>query len=334
MVPSAQNPFPYPPTFILYLWPLSLLPYEVAYLAWIFGTFALFVWAVAATCSRLPLCILGVIVAPATLASLDTGQSGFLAAALLTAGIRLAGSRPILAGILIGLLTYKPQLGLLAPIALIAAGCWTAFRVACATALGLAAVATLVLGWAVWPAWFSMLPVYEGWFDRDTVVQTFKPTVMANLQMIGVSLTTAKLMQAAVTLLVAILVWRCFRRDPGRLASAALLVGAILATPHAFVYDLPMVVAALALFVEARTEAGAAFSLVEVLILVSAFLFPIFMLLKAADNLPISTVPLVLFFGLILWRQESIAQPRFDPNAGRGEVDAAVPAAAASGEGS
>lgn len=310
---SADKPFPYPPTFILYLWPLTLLPYEAAYLVWILGTLALFVWAVAATCSRAPLCILGVLIAPAGVATIACGQSAFLAAALIVAGVRLAGSRPILGGILIGLLSYRPQLGLLVPIALVAAGFWTAFGVACATALGLAAVATLVFGWAVWPDWVAMLPVYAGNFEQKTELLMLKPTVMANLQMIGVTLPVAKLVQALVAVAVAILVWRCFRRDPGPLATAALLLGTFLATPHAFFYDLPMIAAALALFIEARAEKGAAFSLAEVLILVLAYLFPILMLLKSGVTLPVSTVPLALFFGLILWRAErSAPTPRKD----------------------
>ena len=308
MVPSAYNPFPYPPTFILYLWPLSLLPYEAAYLVWMLATLALFVWAVVATCSRLPLCVLGVIVAPAGIATIASGQSGFLAAALITAGVRLGGSRPLLAGLLIGLLSYKPQLGLLVPIAFVAAGFWTALGVACTTALALALVATLAFGWAVWPAWISMLSVYAGMFDRETVGLKFMPTVMANLRKAGVTLPVAKGVQAVVALAVAILVWRCFRRHPGRLATAALLVGTFLATPHAFVYDLPMVTAALALFIAARTDAGSTLRLEEVLILILAFLFPVFML-KSGVNLPVSTVPLVLFFGLILWREKNPRRP-------------------------
>ena len=118
------------------------------------------------TCSRLPLCVLGVlgvlgvIVAPASTASIAAGQSGFLAAALITAGVRLAGSRPVLGGILLGILSYTPQLGFLVPIALAAAGFWPAFLAASVTAIGLAVVATFAFGWAIWPAWISTLPVY------------------------------------------------------------------------------------------------------------------------------------------------------------------------------
>ena len=90
MDPSEQKRFPYPPIAILLLWPLGLLPYGAAYVAWVAVTLGLFLWAVAATCSRSPLCIVSVLVAPVTAATIVSGQSGFLAAALITGGIRLA----------------------------------------------------------------------------------------------------------------------------------------------------------------------------------------------------------------------------------------------------
>jgi hypothetical protein len=299
MAPGDQSPFPYPPTFLLLLWPLNLLSYDTAYLAWILGTLALFVWAVRATCSRLPLCVLGVVVAPASTLTIYAGQSGFLAAALIVAGVRLADSRPVLAGFLIGVLTYKPQLGFLVPVAFASAGLWTAFAAACATVAGLALLATLAYGWAAWPAWVAMLPTYADWFDKRPEVLKFMPTVIGNLRMAGVSLAVAQAAQALVTVAVVVLVARCFRRNPGRLAAAALLVGTILATPHAFFYELPMVMAAIALFIEARMDVSPIFSGGEVLVLVLAVAFPALMLMQGV-NLPVSAVPLLLLFGLIV----------------------------------
>jgi hypothetical protein len=301
MAPHEQNPFPYPPTFIALLWPLSLLPYGVAYLVWTIGTLALFAWAVWATCSRLPLSILGVIIAPTSVVTIASGQSGFLAAAMIIAGIRLAGSKPILSGILIGILSYKPQLGLLVHFALASAGLWSAFGVACATVMGLAVVATFAFGWDIWSAWISMLPTYADMFDRDTVGLKFMPTVVANLKMAGFPLPMAKGVQLLAAIIVTVLVSGCFRRNPTRLAAAALLVGTFLATPHAFVYDMPMITAAMALFIEARLEANPVFSLAEILILVLALMFPVLMV-TSVDllNLPVSFVALLLLFGLIV----------------------------------
>jgi hypothetical protein len=305
MESSAQNPFPYPPMFLILLWPLGLLPYDAAYLAWTVGTLALFIWAVVRTCSRLPLSVIGVIVAPTSIACIGFGQSGFLAAALIIAGVRLAGSRPILSGILIGILSYKPQLALLVPIALASAGLWPAFGVACATVIGLAAITTITFGWAVWPAWISMLPSYAAIFDREATLK-YIPTVLGNLQVIGVALPIAKAIQGLVAIVVAVLIWRCFRRGPTRLAAAALLVGTFLATPHAFVYDMPMTTAAIILFIEAHLEETAEFSLAEILILILAFMVPLLMLTHG-PTLPVGSLPLVLLFGLILWQEKRYA---------------------------
>lgn len=313
MESSARNPFPYPPTFLMFLWPLNLLPYAAAYLCWTLGTLALFVWAVMRTCSRMPLGVIGAIVAPTSIACIGFGQSGFLAAALITAGIRLAGSRPVLSGILIGMLSYKPQLGLLVPIALAAAGFWPAFAAACATIIALAGVATMVFGWAVWPAWIAMLPSYATIFDQHATLK-YIPTVLGNLQMLGVALPIAKAVQALFTVVVAGIIWRCFQRCSAKHAVAALLVGTFLATPHAFVYDMPMTTAAFILFIEARRRATAEFSLAEILILLVTFMFPLLMVMSDF-GVSFSSVPLMVLFGLILWqeRQSILCLPQTVP---------------------
>jgi hypothetical protein len=201
-----------------------------------------------------------------------------------------------------GVLCYKPQLGLLVPVALAAAGYWTCFAAAAATVIGLCVTVTIVFGWAIWPAWISMTPAYAQIFDGMTKLLKLQPTVLANLRMEGLALPAAKCVQALAAVTVAVLIWRCFRRRPGRLAVAALLVGTFLATPHAFVYDLPMVTAAIALFIQQRTDAAGYFNLAEVLVLTLAFLFPVFMVANAVTA-PTSTAALGLLFGLIVWRQ-------------------------------
>jgi alpha-1,2-mannosyltransferase len=70
----------------------------------------------------LPPALLFIIISPAAVGNIFMGQTGFISAALLTAGLQLASTRPIAAGALLGLLSYKPRLGALVPIALAAAG--------------------------------------------------------------------------------------------------------------------------------------------------------------------------------------------------------------------
>ena len=219
-------------------------------------------------------------------------------------GIRLAPSRPIISGILLGLLTYKPQLGLLVPIALIAAGHWRAVGVACATATGLAIISALAFGWSVWPAWIAMLPEYQAAFDSGNVHRLhFMPTVLSNMKMAGFLSPVVEGAQAISSVIVAVLVGRCFYRNAGRLAAASLFVGTLLVTPHAFIYDMPMILAAMALFIEEHRQRNATFSLASILVLSLAMLFPLMMVLQYPDA-PVSSLSLLMLFGIIL-RHES-----------------------------
>ena len=302
MDPGEKYPFPYPPMFAFMVWPLCLVQYEMGYLLLMLGSLALFMWVVWTTCSRQPFCLFGLIISPATMATIFAGQTGFLAAALMTAGIRLAGSRPVVAGVLFGVLSYKPQLGLLVPVALIAARLWVALGAACVTVAGLAAAATLAFGWHVWRAWLAMMPAYSEWFDSVQVVWPIRPTVTANLQMLGVALPWARGIQLVVAGLVAIVVWNCFRRNAGPLSAAALLVGSALAAPHAFFYDLPIVCAGMVLLIEDRTRPGQSFSTTEVLSLLLAMMFPALMVLPETQ-FPISTIALSLLLFVIVRRQ-------------------------------
>jgi hypothetical protein len=301
MPAGAHNPFPYPPTAIPLFRLLTWLPYATSYAVWTLGTLALFTWAVVATCSRRAMIVIGVMVAPVTTSCIDSGQTGLLAAALLIAGLRLAGRRPVLSGMLIGLLAYKPQMAMLVPIAFAAAGYWRAFAAACVTAIALAIIATVAYGAGIWTDWIAMLPGYTAAFDHDLVGMKFKPTIIANLQLAGVALPVAKAVQGLVAAAVAVLVWRCFRRDAERVGVAAVLVGTVLATPHAFLYDLPVVAAAMALLIQQRMLTNPVFSLGEVVILVLGLVFPLAMMAQTHGfTPPVSAVPLLLLFGLIL----------------------------------
>src|SRR5690606_37646255 len=97
--------------------------------------------------------------APALVANVLVGQNGFLTAALIGFALVFLQRRPVLAGICLGLLTYKPHFGILFPVALIAAGNWRAFFTAGVTAFALAAASVAVYGFAPWLAFLRWLPV-------------------------------------------------------------------------------------------------------------------------------------------------------------------------------
>ena len=97
-------------------------------------------------------------------------------------GLRLAATRPILSGVLFGLLAFKPQLGVLVPIALVAAGLWRTIAAAVATVLVCIVASSLAYGVGLWPLFAHSLVDYAGGFHP---VVAYMPTLYANAIMFG-----------------------------------------------------------------------------------------------------------------------------------------------------
>ena len=177
---------------------LSLLPYAVAYAVWVFGTFPAYLAAIRAIIGDR----IGYLLAaafPAVLANFIVGQNGFLTAGLIGGTLVLFERRPILAGVLLGLLTYKPHLGLLFPIALMAGGYWRAFVTAALVAALMAAASWVAFGTETWQAFFANIGhtsqafLSEGWADWSKLQTAFGLT-----RTLGGSETLAWTVQAAV----------------------------------------------------------------------------------------------------------------------------------------
>jgi arabinofuranan 3-O-arabinosyltransferase len=168
----------YPPTFLFVAAGLSLLTYATAYALWVFGTFPAYLAAIRAIVGDR----VGYLLAaafPAVLGNFIVGQNGFLTAGLIGGALVLLERRPILAGVLIGLLSYKPHLGLLFPIALAAGGYWRAFVTAAVVAALMAAAAWFAFGSDTWQAFFgnightSQAFLSDGWADFGKLQTAF-----------------------------------------------------------------------------------------------------------------------------------------------------------------
>ena len=102
-----------------------------------------------------PVWLLLAVAYPAVFVNLGHGHNGFLTAALMGGALVHLDRRPWLAGILFGLLAYKPQFGLMIPLVLVVTGRWRTIAAAAATVLALAAATTLVFGVDVWTAFLE-----------------------------------------------------------------------------------------------------------------------------------------------------------------------------------
>ncbi|MBW4093260.1 MAG: DUF2029 domain-containing protein [Proteobacteria bacterium] len=296
----GHYPFAYPPSFLLVIWPLALAPRLLAYVVWSAVGLGAYLAATMEAPWRRPIAVL-LVLAPATGLTLQTGQDGLLLAALLIGGCRLLGRRPVLAGVLLGLAACKPQFGLLVPLALLAACQWRAIAAATATVLASVLASAAAFGWAMWGRWITALWGLSGFVAGNKRLHTLMPTVTGSLHLMGAGPVARTLAQIAVGLIAAICVWLCWRRGPGRLASAALLAGCFLATPYAFCFDLPILNGALLAIVLERIEADAAFGLWEFPLLFAAAVLP-WLMADSHTNVPWAAFVLPPLFALIVTR--------------------------------
>ncbi len=187
---------------------------------------------------------------PAVLVNIGHGQNGFLTAALLGGALAMLDRRPIVAGLLFGLLAYKPQFGLMIPLVLAASGRWRSFAAAAATIAILAVAATAAFGPHVWRAFFDSTH-----FMRTVVLEQGDPgwykmqSLFAWARMWGVPIPLAYALQGTMVAgLGAILIW-LWRSDTAYpIKAAALCLATILATPFAFDYDMMVLAPAIAFF--------------------------------------------------------------------------------------
>ena len=296
--PTVHLPFPYPPSFVILIIPFGLLGYYTAYGAWILVTFVVYFfvswhreWPLSATFI--------LVLAPATILTVFYGQTGFLTSALIVGGFRFAESRPVLSGVLFGLVSIKPQLGILIPIALISAWLWRTMAAAAGTVLVLILASSMTFGLSIWPVWVSQLLSHADW--AATTKPQYMPTIIANLTFLGVGLPVARGIQLAAAVVVAVIIWICFRSGVTKLAVSALLVGTFLATPYAFVYDMPMVTNAILAVARDEGRMHRLLPMPEAFILVWSLVLPVLMVETWRPG-AIRSIPLILLFGLIVWR--------------------------------
>ena len=294
--------FMYPPSMLLLLWPLAWLPYALGYVLWIAIGVAASVATIGVRHGGWPLGLL-LAVAPSTLWTALCGQSTLLLAALILGGLLLSTRRPVVAGLLLGMATYKPQLGILVPVALVAAGQWRTATAALVTFIAIVVVTSLAFGVEIWFAWLTHLNSIIG--VRTDHAADWAPllaTIASDLATLGANRSIADLGQAAASFASMIFVWRCFRQREAirpaavnRLKVAALGASTFLATPFAFIYDLPLFTVALLLFVDERRRAGETFHAAEVLLIVAGLLDPCAFLIDGMHSCGSLIVLLVLF---------------------------------------
>lgn len=300
----GYSAFFYPPMFLLICAPLAGLPYLASLVAWLGVTGAAFLATMRAWFVR----ELGwptVLAFPALLINLGHGQNALLSAALLGAGSMWLDRRPVLSGLALGLMAYKPHLGLLIPVALVAGGRWTTFVAATVTVLAFAALSLDLFGSETWRAFLFATPLARAALDQGWVEPGKMVSVFAAVRVLHGPLFVAYAAQTATILYAAGRLVQAGRSRPRGPAEAPLLImAALLGSPFLLDYDLVALAFPLAWLANAGVRDG--FRPWEKLTLLSGFVLPLVSRDLAMQlHLPIAPIVLLALFQLILTRDEA-----------------------------
>jgi len=336
---GATTPFygwHYPPFFLFVAAALALMPYVPALLVWQGASLGLYLLAIRgilasswpgsspsktgvnalmsrpseggtapirAVAAVVPLWLLLALAFPAVFVNLGHGHNGLLTAALIGTALAVLDRRPLLAGMLFGLLAYKPQFGLLIPVVLAATGRWRTFAAAAGTVAALLAVTTLAFGPPVWDAFLA-----SAHFTRTVVLESGQTgwhkiqSVFAVVRMWGGPVPLAYAVQSAVTVALAAALIRLWRaRVDFALKAAALIIAAILATPYSLDYDLTALAPAIAFLAAHGLRCG--FAPFEKTALAALWLAPLVARAVAGATLvPLGVMTMVAVLSLVLRR--------------------------------
>ena len=247
----------YPPPFLLVASLLALFPYAVAYIGWAAISLVPYLAVMRAIVGR-PFGLLLGAAFPVVLINTLVGQNGFLTASLIGGTLYLIPTRPLLSGICLGLLSYKPQYGLLFPLVLIAASQWTVFLTAGVVAVAMALVSWLAFGTESWQAFFHWMPMFSQAFLTEGRAPWGKmQSIFAVVRYFGGSEPLGWVLQWIMSGAVAVLLALMWRSRVGYpLKAAALAAGTLLTTPYLFLYDLMVLAIPVAFLVRIGSTRG------------------------------------------------------------------------------
>jgi len=292
----------YPPFFLAIAALVATVPYLWGLALWQVTTLVAYLATIRAILPRRETLLVAAAF-PAVFVNIGHGHNGFLTTALLGGALLLLDRRPWLAGVLIGLIAYKPQFGVLIPLALVAGGYWRSIAGATLTVLALVALSTAIFGTGIWHAFAESTA-----FTRDVVLEQGGTgwqkiqSIFSAMRMWGAELPLAYAAQGLLAAgLAASLIWLWRSHADFALKSAALAIASLLATPYVLDYDL--VVLAIAIAYVAGHGLTNGFRRYEISILAVAWTAPLVTRsITGLIHLPLGLLAMIALYVIVIRR--------------------------------
>jgi alpha-1,2-mannosyltransferase len=321
----------YGPQFSLLFIPLAGLPYGWAAAAWMLASalvYGICCWLVLRVCphlqgDRTTVLILAAVF-PGFFYLVASGQNSALALiAFTTAFFCFRAERPLLAGMALGLLAYKPQFGVMAAAVFVLTLEWRVIAGALITGAGQLAAGALYYGRAALDTYLKGLTQ----INHNAVALEPHLGRMHSLRAFWWLLLpwprVAFVLYAATALVVVVVTVWCWKsKTPLQLRYAVFLLGSALVDPHLTDYDLVMLVPALLLIGDCilqspeSTERDAAR-----LLTYAAYFLPLFGPLLKVAHVQLSVIA---YAALFLVATEVIRKQTIGPSGREQEYPAAV----------
>ena len=301
-IADYPNPWVYPPTYLLMVLPLSLLPYLPSFIVWILSTCCIYLIVIRRIAPH-PITAWLALAYPGTFQNIVHGQNGFLSTALLGGGLLLLDNFPLMAGILFGLLCYKPHFAILVPIALAAGKYWKALAAMVVSSVCFILLSGIALGWRTWAAFYNNISSPIMILIQEKSLWIKMPTTFASFLLAGFNLSLAGAFHGFVMFgAVIIVVWVWYKEAPLYIRGSALISGILLFTPYAYYYDLSLLALPLAWLGWECFRGG--WELMEQRILIIIWLLPI-IAPSIAIALGLQISPILIGFLLFITLRQS-----------------------------
>jgi hypothetical protein len=277
----------YPPTFLLFIVPFTLLTYNIALLLWLILTLLAALLAAFLLVPKMKHLAFVVLGFPGVLMNIRWGQNGFLSTALLGFGLYFLEANPILSGLMFGFLAYKPQIAAFPFILLLLSRKWKVLFWSIVFALLIAVLSGFIFGFSTWMSFFSSFFGASGNIIRAdwNNVKAIQPSLYSFLKLINVNTYLTYIILSAIAVSVLITAsWIWLKTDNLTLIGSAMVIGTLLSAPYYLQYDLMILSLPILLLSYDFFEHG--FRNIEFFLLICLWL------------LPIVNWPLVLFTGI------------------------------------
>ncbi len=290
----------YPPHVLLFTWPLGLLPYHAALVLWdLLGLSAFFLairfaMKTVAAPDRFWL-IVAAMGAPVVASNIVLGQFGLFIGALCVAAWLLRDKRPIVAGILIGILTIKPHLGLLWPVLLLIERRFAVIASAVATTGLLVVVTSAIFGWSAFPDYIAYAAPTQSLILVDADLSNISPTPMMMARILGLPAEYGYGFVAIIAPLAFVaFVYVMLKSVDDAIRFAMFGTATFLVLPYAFTYDSAMLIAPIILLLQRTERPGPR------LIMLMAYLLPLLGMISPLIHLPVAAISLMLLAGFFV----------------------------------